>query len=382
MTKGRPLTRDENAELCVGCLACDHAAHCDGLRLVNPSGAWGCQAFCCGGSSTCDVVCPWNEHFAEDLLEIRGFKHPIASGIHAEVRLRDGYLPILQHPLRERPRLRLDRVGLPLRQLLIEDQKGGFRYPDRGSLLSAFGLTDETEIVVIGADRDRTLERFWRWRKERRYAQHLRSLRVAGVTAPNYSMFLNDPVTQLQFNRKRVAIVATELAESGIRTIPTLQAVSSSDWNFWQHFLNDNPAFDWVALEFQTGNAIKANAERTLGSLEDLQQKLGRALSLVAIGGGRFRGRIAAQHQHFVIADSTPFMKASHYQEGKLIEGKIRWHRAPDSHPGDLLQANVRIQRRHLARQNDAEIKPQEPLRRGPNGATVRHAVNSSAGAA
>ena len=119
-------------------------------------------------------------------------------------------------------------------------------------------------------------------------------------------------------------------------------------------FLNEHIDIQHIAFNFQTGYSKPAEGKKALENLIQLQQNLGRDLSLVMIGGSQFVSDATMHFARLTVIDSTPFMKS--YMRRRLVlngPGKRHWVKHPTK-PGtpidDLLQTNVESYANHIAR--------------------------------
>jgi len=186
------------------------------------------------------------------------------------------------------------------------------------------------------------LELYWAKRRAQKTPHALLSLRLTAITLPNFSFFTDAPRTHSLWNRKRLMIVAQELTDAGICTIPHLNTLTRADWDFFRDLLKTNPDLKIVAKEFQTGASIE-DVER----LSWLQDELKRPLHPLIIGAARFVRQVARRFDNFTLVDSNPFMK-THFRMRLSVHpynNNQRWTRCPTprNQPLDaLLEHNVR----------------------------------------
>ena len=177
--------------------------------------------------------------------------------------------------------------------------------------------------------------------------QLLARLGVTVAVGPNYSHFLDVPRHDNLYNRKRQLLCLAEFTEAGLNPVPHLNAAQPGDWRFWGRFLAGSPSITVVAAEFETGNRSRAEGERAVRELVNLQQSAGRRLHPLVIGGTQFLEPVAKEFVTATFLDSTPFMKTVHRQAFRSMPptGKQRWRKsptAPDESLDKLLAHNLR----------------------------------------
>lgn len=173
-----------------------------------------------------------------------------------------------------------------------------------------FGLSPGTGLVLRGTAKDGPLETYWAHRKRDGAPGQLAGLGAAAAIGPNFSHFLDVPRTDNLFNRKRQLICLAELSNAGVPVVPHLSAAREADWRFWEGYLQARAGIGSVAAEFQTGNKKRAEGLNVIKRIARIQDKIGRSLHLVIIGGGQFVEEAARCFQTFTLIDSKPFMNA------------------------------------------------------------------------
>lgn len=329
--------------LALGCPPCRLFSLCGGL--YRRGGALDCMDRCRScDPATCDRVCPKNPRFHWDVLEVGGFKPtgitPLFQPI--EPALLPTFAPQIYGARRGAEPLRAHWVAVPLRQVVVKKGKSyGPRFASLDELRQAFHLAPSTNVILVGIAPDAPIERYWEHRREHRVVELLAELGVALAIVPNYSMFLDDPRTHHLHSRRRSLIVAAEWSRAGIPTVPYLQAVSPPDWDFWLEFLSAHPEVRCVAKEFQTGYANPDRAQMALNGIAELQEKLGRSLHLIAVGGTQFARLIQDRFATWTLIDGNPYLRATRWREARVTSTRIRWRHRPLAEPAALLQHNV-----------------------------------------
>jgi hypothetical protein len=257
------------------------------------------------------------------------------------------YVPLLQHKYSRTAILSAPVVALHLYQLFRKGRDGRYlsRFSDGTQLRAYYRLRPDAKIILSGVAIDRRLELFWaRHRKDDVPAQ-LACLDVACVTVPNFSFFTDATRYQILRNRKRMALVTERLSEAGVKVAPHFNAITDRDWEFYAEMLQDHPATTVVTLEFQTGLATIDDGRGALGRVADLQQKLGRLIHPILVGGAKHYLDAQALFSRFTILDSRPYMEAQ--ARRTLIGDPVQGYRWTKTGTGDglaidaILEANL-----------------------------------------
>lgn len=292
---------------CRGCYFLQVCGGLDGQQEL-----WGCFSECKsrGGCQRHDWTCPCRPHaFAHRLAEVGGNLDPISSNFNAislETSQLPLYVPVIQHGSARHWPLPIGTVALPTFAVIKShrDKTYGPLPKTASSLRRKFHLSETANILLVSPAQDHFLELYWAKRRAHKTASSLLPLRLAGMSLPNFSFFIDAPRTHSLWNRKRLILVAQELAQAGISAIPHLNTLTNADWAFFEALLKDNPNISVVAKEFQTGASLD-DVER-LGRLQD---KVRRPLHPLIIGGARFLREVAGLFETFTLVDSQPFMK-------------------------------------------------------------------------
>lgn len=162
--------------------------------------------------------------------------------------------------------------------------------------------------MLVSVDHDARLEYYWSKRNRYGLPKGLASLGIEQITAPNFSFPINVPRTEHLTNRRRSLICCDEFSQAGLSVIPHLNAVNQRDWDTWRDILRDRKNIKYVCKEFQTGGSLSKVGAWHIRQVCELEQRLGRALHLIAVGGAR-HFRLLVELSGFTIVDSIPFMK-------------------------------------------------------------------------
>jgi len=255
------------------------------------------------------------------------------------------YVPMIHHPYRRFNALRANNVALdPYQIFRLRAGKYSAVADDGTSLRKHFKVADDSKIILRGTAEDRFLERYWSYRKTDDVTGQIARMNVSLFIGPNYSHFLDVPRSDLLFNRKRQLLCLAELSQAGVSVAPNLSAVMPSDWNFWSSFLGSNPQVVHVALNLQTGYRSRKEGMKAIDRVRQIQEEIGRGLSLLLVGGAQYVGDVAGQFASFTVIDSDPFAKSIRRKlfrpDGTLRQWEDTWtmYGQPIDH---ILQRNV-----------------------------------------
>ncbi len=226
------------------------------------------------------------------------------------------YAPAIYHGGRRSRRLHFPWVAIPLYTIIRprRDRTFGCIVKDGPALRHAFGLADESRIIVTSVAPDAYLERLWRHHQEISLADLLRSLNVQAVTVPNFSYFLDAPPVHTLYNRARMLRIAERFSSAGLPVVPHLNAFMEAHWCFWTAFLREQSNVVYVCKEFQTGFRAAAAGGDAYDRLVRLQDEVGRDLHPILIAGRRFLPKLRKDFETFTVVDGTPFIKTYHRQ--------------------------------------------------------------------
>jgi hypothetical protein len=239
-------------------------------------------------------------------------------------------------------------VALPLRFVLPCLRNG----QDPEAMRQHFGIAPGARLLLLSVGRDRYLEEYWAERSIREWPLRLASFGIDAATTPNFSFFRDAPRPHVIFNRRRILITAAEFSSAGIATIPHLNAQNDSDWDFWASLLGQQDDILYVAKEFQTGLQIHEEGREAVRQLARLQQRIGRELRPVIVGGTQYLELIAQHFKHPTFVESSPFFKAQYRQAATLRGDCVRWERAhtDEGEPLDaLFRHNITVTEQSIA---------------------------------
>jgi Domain of unknown function (DUF4417) len=303
--------------------------------------------------ANCDFTCPCRPaEFRARLREVGGLSPRAWKNLKLPTIALPDYVPLLRHGYRRTEPFGAEApVGISIKDLFRRRRLNQYQpiVGTEAELRSAFGIALETPVVLVCVAQDQYIERYWAMRNVKGHdlAQRIAGLGFAAVTVPNYSAFTDAPRTDFLFNRKRMMIVAEELSSAGQAVIPHLNALKSADWHFWENLLS-HQSIVYVAKEFQTGLRARSLGLEAIDELRRVQDRLGRALHPVAVGGAQYNVDLAARFATHTVIDSHPFLSSVHRRSFELRGGRMRRRRS-EQELGPLLAENVELYGRHVA---------------------------------
>lgn len=277
-----------------------------------------------------DDVCPSNPDFVRWLTEVHGLTFDEMGMIRQRGLDLPSYVPHLNHQYcRLLPPLSTVVSISPYQLFRCVKRRYATVATNARELREFFGLAPGGRVILLGTNCDRPLERYWSNRRIDHAAEQLARLGVDLMIAPNFSHFGDATRTDHLFNRKRQLICLTELHDAGVNVAPHLSAAVDADWDFWGRYLEERPTISIVAKEFQTGNKKKEHGLHCLERMDAIQDRLGRRLHPILIGGAHLTEDAAMRFQSFTVLDSRPFQNAVHRHSFEPKGRRPRWISRP-----------------------------------------------------
>jgi hypothetical protein len=297
----------------LGCVTCPFLSTCGGYTRARAS--WSCLDACATcDRATCTTVCLGKPgQFVRDLAEVNGLgTNDIGDLSVTSLVALPRYIPSLQHRSTRLDDTVPSWIAVPLKRVL--SLRAFQKIATRSDLCRVLSVPESARLLLLGPAQDKYIERYWENRRPR--ADFPGLLQVVrhfdAAIAPNFSFFLSDPRPQHLFNRKRALLNAQEWARLGVPPIVYLHTITAHDWVFWEQFLCEHTEVGLLAKEFQTGLARRHFGLEAIENASRLQDRIGRPLHFVAIGGAQYTPDIAVRFDAWTVVDSTPFMKAVH----------------------------------------------------------------------
>lgn len=375
--------RDDAARhaLSLGCGGCPDFKTCGGLHT--DVGVFDCNDFCsCEERAACDSVCRKKpEQFFERYLEVDGFEldsTPRVKGL-SPPKL-PSVIPFIGHKYSRKSVLNEPIIAVPLYEL-FHMGSGQPHVRTRAELAGRFRIPESATVVASGVDRDIKLEAWWAFVDRDLVLSTLRDLKIALVTTPNFSLFLNVPRPDNLHSMKRIALSWAELMAAGIPAALHLNARTDQDYARWMRFAQDRPEVEIVAFEFGTGAGAPNRIDWHVDRLCQIADAVGRPLTLVVRGGSQVLQRLRRHFAHVALIETDAFTRTLKRRRAEFTEaGRLRWPRilTPKGTPiDDLLAHNIDAKRTALLLSDFAPSARSERAA-GDAGRSTQHA-NSQA---
>jgi hypothetical protein len=254
-----------------------------------------------------------------------------------------GFAPLIHHASSRISAFRSTYIALSLYELL--DREGIPKFASLDEVSEKFRFHPDNQIIVSGVHQDFLLERVWRSQHRPALAKFLKTINVAVLTSPNFSVYNNVPRTENLYNIKRIGRIAREFLEAGVPTALHVNACTDFDYEQYASFLRDREEYQAISFEFVTGPGYPSRMWWHIKKLIELQTKVGRQLQLVMRGGTRAISALSSSYSDILVIDSDPLHRALHRQ--RMVfgnDGRMRYvkNHLPEGTPiDDLLVQNV-----------------------------------------
>lgn len=237
---------------------------------------------------------------------------------------------LLLRPNRPYPDLSsLNTVAVSLYELFAETNDRSScqpRFQTAGQLRSALRCRPDCRLIVSGVDDDWRLELFWQYLEHGNLAQSLTDLNIDAVTIPNFSFFTPMPEEHARYNIRRMQIVASQFSSAGLKVVPHIHATKDSHWRIWTDFLSAQQQITHVCVEFQTGCKQREQADAMAYRLMELQEQIGRSLSLIIVAGRQHIDLLRRRFERISLIDSQVMMKSVNSRKALVGQnGKLEW---------------------------------------------------------
>jgi hypothetical protein len=334
------------------CSACSELKVCGGLESDNS--LFGCLSRCQTiGKCRTDWVCPCRlDEYVQRKQEVDGFEFRLNETLHGPQLRMPVYIPKIHHKYRRVSEPSVEFVAISTFSVFkLSSNQYASRFASPKAFRQELRVREDANVLLLSIAKDFILEPFWRHHKEA--APKLTKLNLMGITVPNFSFFNDAPRYHTLYNRKRMVLAAECLSSAGVPVVPHLNAENSTDWDFWESLLREQPHLRYVVKEFKTGNSNREKGIRAIHQLEDLQQKIGRPLHPILVSASQFVEVAAKVFSHFTIIDSAPAMRAINrirlsVRGDRLVEHAVR---TDLGEPVDnLLEKNIQACKSSLVR--------------------------------
>lgn len=344
--KARALHHDAKRFLpAPGCSNCIDRRICGGLnthtRLLD------CMELCCGKPDSCTWVCRRNGWFKSHMQEIGGLglENISVTGTPALPEL-PAILPLIYHGYGRAKPLASPAAAVKLAQM-FDKRTGAPRFSSREELCRSFGIAISSSIVVSGVDKDAIIERWWGIGRPARLRviEAMRTMGIALVTAPNFSLCVDWPRYGDMAAMKRIGKAYAEIMNSGVAASLHVNGRTDTDFERWAALLQRIEGISHVSYEFSTGAAHGHRRAQHIGWLTGMARNIDRPLHLVVYGDSSVVGDLTPAFASVVLIETSSFMKTIHRRRAvRLGNGDLDWPArttAAKVDLSDLLQSNV-----------------------------------------
>lgn len=322
----------------LGCMSCSFKGDCGGLSVS--AGFYDCNSLCrCTDPSRCTKVCPNNKaQLIKAMKEVKGLSLATVPRVKAAIDVTlPRAVPMLYHASkRERP-FAAPAVALSLFKMLNK-QSGGLKYESPRMLRSAFKLAPDTRVILSGTHTDPSLERVWGLADRKAFFRALTELGVDLLTAPNYSLFCDNPRLDDLHSMKRIAITFTEALEAGLATALHVNGRTEYDYERWARFVGEREEIQWLCLEFGTGAGRQSRIDFHVRQINAVARYVSRPLRLIIRGGAGELPTLRPNFDQVTVVDTSAFVKTQRRQRATLAGGKLTWEASPTT-KDELLDA-------------------------------------------
>ncbi len=343
----------------LGCIVCPDRALCGGLEVGVP--LFDCLDFCCGNPCACDIVCRNQPEYAGHVREISTFAlDTIPRAQQLAGPPLPNALPMLFHGFSRAVPIPTPAVALPLARM-FNRRDGSARHLSRASLCEYFNLESSSSIILSGTDKDAPIERWWGFGelKRRHLIRTFKSIGVALVTTPNYSVFIDVPRWDDLHAMKRIAIVHHEFVSEGLPAALHVNGRTDTDFRRWTDYIAARPEITHLAYEFTTGTGWEGRQQQHAKWLCELARQVGRPLTLIMRGGFEELPTLARAFAQVSVLETSSFMKTM-MRKRASFDGHVDWMPAPtrEGAPVDALFAhNVNAMQMRLSQVTESNVK-------------------------
>ncbi|GAA4554554.1 DUF4417 domain-containing protein [Amycolatopsis samaneae] len=188
------------------------------------------------------------------------------------------------------------------------------RWQAEASAARILGVPDTTMTVLSGYGEDPLVEGFWTARHRDGLIERIAALRFDLVLAPNFSIYGNWPRAEHLLNMRRSLLLAAELADAGVPTVPNLYWYRLEDLQRYAEWIGENPP-PAVAVNVQTVRENPNWDSWALPGLCWLAENLPTTVPIVLNGLSR-RDRVATAvalfGERLVVISQNPAQYALH----------------------------------------------------------------------
>jgi len=205
------------------------------------------------------------------------------------------------------------------------------RSESEDELLQRFRIQPGARVILTGTSTDPALEKWWSLGARRiGVIQALKRLKIDFITAPNYSLFTDQPRWENLHNIKRIALLHQEFQNEGMACALHLNARTERDWERWEEFIGTRDEITHVSFEFGTGAGWASRMGWYLERLIALRTAVNRPIHLSVRGGLLILTQLSTAFSEMTFIDTSIFQRATRRKAAIIKQnGKLGWHHAP-----------------------------------------------------
>lgn len=341
----KALTDDSTRNsLSLGCGACSLRDVCGGLHVADP--LLSCSDLCCGAPKFCSRVCRiFPERYVSLTREVGGFSFDDVPRTSATPHsIKSGIAPLIYHGSGRLIQSNGTLFSVRLADL-VNFRTGALRFNSRLDLATHFRIPERATLIVSGVDHDHRIEPWWSLAERRStIIRGMKSLGVAAVTTPNFSVLLDRPRPDDLHAMKRIAIVFEEFQREGIACALHPNGRTFRDFERWGVFISERSEVALLAYEFITGPRRKARVQFHLDQLSSIAEKCSRPLDIIVRGDPEIIPILRQSFRHVIYIETTSFLKTVQRQRAiRMSNAGLSWRShtlSPETALDELLAHN------------------------------------------
>ncbi|MDX1923967.1 MAG: DUF4417 domain-containing protein [Rickettsiaceae bacterium] len=328
---------------------------------------WGCHEYCINRcDKNCQFVCSAKlREFVRRQHEVASNKLELLEKLSVPKKMDlPVYIPkISTNGYALDRRMDTNFVAISLYDLFVYDGNHQYvpKFKNRFEIREKSKIKDEAKILIVSNNKDRYLERFWKYHDQANILNSLNAIDVWGIVVPNYSFFLNAPRTHAIYSRKRAERIMNVFSKAGLPIIPHIQAsvLYPKDWSYWTDVIRRFEEIRYISVEFGTGWNNQEFATLAVEKLKKLTIDVDRPLSLFAIGARDVIYALSSYFQEATLVNHTPYFKSI---KRRRLCTETKWVRVntPKGAPiSDLLDYNISEYSKYIKEKNNITILEQ-----------------------
>jgi hypothetical protein len=158
----------------------------------------------------------------------------------------------------------------------------------------------------------------------------LAKLGIGLVTAPNFSLVLDNPRTDDLHSIKRIALIFSEFENAGITCAVHPNSRTVQDFVRWRNFIAVRTEIQIISYEFITGAGRTDRQQFHLEGLANIAKGAGRDLDIVVRGQPTVVPFLRHWFRNVLYIDTSAFMKTLKRQRAVRVGNKaLTWSTMP-----------------------------------------------------